>query len=135
MAGRFSVVRQTTRADVSRVVGLLRHHPATILSAALALAFPGAGTTAGDGARVVVGPLVGEAPSRRVSLEWDVRVGSEGRSRFEGELRLAPEGDGARLELAGLAHGPAHLVDDAALDRVLGWLALAADAGTSPSGS
>lgn len=135
MAGRFSVVHQTTRADAFYVAGLLRHHPTTTLRAALTLAFPGAGTSAGEGARVVVGSARGESSTLCVSLEWDIPVAPEGRSRFAGELKVAPDGDGARLELAGLAQGTAHLVDEVALDRVLGWLALAADAGTSPSGS
>lgn len=135
MTGRFSVVHQTTRADAHRVAGLFQHHPATTLSAALALTFPGAGTSPGDGARVIVGPLGGQSPALCVSLEWDVRVGPEGWSRFAGELTVVPDGDGARLELAGHVRGSAHLVDGAALDRMLGWLALAADAGTSPSGS
>ena len=135
MSGRFRVVRQITRADAFRVEGLLRHHLATTLSAALSLAIPGAGTAEGDGASVVVGPLNRGSSGLRVALEWDVRVWPEGRSRFTGELRVASEGDGARLELAGHAQGSVHAADDAALERILGWLALAADAGTSPLGN
>ena len=135
MAGRYSVVQQMTRADVFRVAGLLRHHPDTTLRAALALAFPEAGTSTGDGARVLVGPPRAEPPALCVPLTWDVRVGSEGWSRFAGELRLTPAGEGARLSLVGHVRGTAHLVDDAGLERLVGWLALAADAGSSPSGS
>jgi hypothetical protein len=131
MVGRIDSEKHLARTSVSRVGGLLRHHPDTAMMAILALSYPMSPVSA---RHIVVGPIVdGDDKALRVAVEWE--IGPEGSSRvsFYGELRVTQVGENACLELTGEGRGSQ--VDAASIRSVLSWLALAAEAGTSPADS
>lgn len=129
MSGRSHSVRHTTRASVSRVCGLLRHHPETAMLAILALAYP---TPRSGPTRVLVGPVDESDDAGNVTLEWEIGGETPHSSHFSGDLEVTRGGEGAQLHLTGVVRGESN--DATTLTRVLSWLALAAESGATSGG-
>lgn len=131
MGRRVSVLR-TTRGSGTAVYGILRHHPETALSAILALAYPVTHTRSANLTHLVVGPVHGDALGvAKVAIDWEIAEGKSQSVRFSGELLVTTHEGGAQLQLIGTLHGAeSDDHDEAALDRVLGWLAVSVE--TSP---
>ena len=129
-------VQRTTHASGTAVCGILRHHPETALSAILALAYPVNHTRSANLTHLVVGPVHGDVHGvANVAMEWEIAQGKSRSGGFSGELQVTAHEGGARLELIGTLHDEESDGDDeAALERVLGWLAVAVETRPNPPG-
>lgn len=131
MPEQWHSVLRATRASTSRVLGILRVHPETAMTAILALAYPEPAVSRSFVTELVVGKATYSTDGvAHVALEWSLDYGAHRSVGFSGQLTVTPADSGTQLELQGIVRGEANSQEDietAALDRVLSWLALATE--------